>query len=203
MNFRRRFLALLAMLALAAPAHAGKPSTSLETVESYLNNLTTLVADFVQVSPSGALASGKFFLSRPAKLRWQYDPPTPILIVASGNLLSYYDIELQQTSNIPLGATLADFLVRPKIRFADDIKVLEFNEEANAIRLVVTQSEKPDEGKLALIFEARPLQIRKLEIVDSTGKTTFVSFNNLRYGDKLPDSLFVLPMKEKFGRPQP
>lgn len=163
-------------------------------VEAYLNDLSTIEADFVQVSPDGSLANGRFFLQRPGKMRWQYEPPIPVLMVSAGTFLTYYDYELDQITNIPIEESLAGFLARPVISLqSKEITILERSRKEGIVRVRLTQTSKPEEGELTLELTDRPMQLRNLIIKDAQGQTTNVSLNNARYGVKLDKSLFVPP----------
>jgi len=165
---------------------------TIDRIEDYLTNLTTVAADFTQVAPDGSLGTGKFYLKRPGKMRWQYNPPTPILMISSGTELVYYDSELEQVSHIPLDSTLIGFLAQDKIRLSGNgIGILNFEESADAIRVTVAQIKKPDEGQLTLEFSDAPLLIRNMIIRDATQQTTTVSLNNARFGEALDPELFI------------
>ncbi len=186
-------MALVTLPAQAAPqdiriAHTGE----LTRVQNYLNSITTLVADFSQVAPDGSLASGKFYLKRPGKMRWQYNPPTPILMVASGSEMVYYDYDLQQVSHIPIDSTLASFLAKEKIDLFDPfITITDFTSGAGAVRLSLLQTNAPESGKLTLEFSDQPLQIRNMVVTDAQGQTTTVGLNNAEFGSVLEDKLFI------------
>ena len=71
--------------------------------------IRTLAADFIQIAPDGAISRGRFYLKRPGRFRFEYEPPAPVLIVADGTYVNYFDIEQGQLSQIgvystPLGA---------------------------------------------------------------------------------------------------
>lgn len=193
---------LLIML-LSHHAHASilednKPS--LQRIEDYLNSIKTIVSDFSQVAPDGELTGGKFYLKRPGKMRWQYEPPTPILMIADGSQIIYYDYELEQLSHIPLDSTLASFLAREHVDLADKMVTLEdFEEKDGMIRLTLTQTEKPESGKLTLEFSDSPIQIRNMVVTDSQGQITTVSLNNAQFGSALDKKLFVFedPRKKR------
>lgn len=187
---RHRWLCLIANLLFSFPAMAASQDT-LPRIEDYLNALTTITADFTQVAPDGNLASGKFYLQRPGKMRWQYEPPTPILMVSNGSTITYFDRELAQTSYIPLDSTLAGFLARDKIALSGDITVKALEEKAGIIRLTFFQTGKADEGSLMLEFSDHPLQIRNFVVTDSSGQVTTIALNNARFGDTLDSELFV------------
>lgn len=164
---------------------------TINRVQDYLSGLTTIVSDFTQVAPDGTLTSGKFYLQRPGKMRWQYNPPTPILMVSNGSELVYYDYDLQQVSYIPLDSTLIGFLAQNKIQFGGKVGVIRYSESGDAIRIEVAQRDKPGDGRLMLEFSDHPLLIRNMVITDSTHQITTVSLNNARFGTKLDPEMFV------------
>ncbi|MEZ5690437.1 MAG: outer membrane lipoprotein carrier protein LolA [Rickettsiales bacterium] len=160
-------------------------------VEKYLSSLTTITSEFVQAAPDGGLASGKFFLKRPGKMRWQYNPPIPILMIADGFELIYYDYELEQISHIPMDSTLIGFLAKEKISLGDEVGIISFEESTGSVRIGLTQREKPEEGQLVLEFTNNPLLIRNMIVTDTNGKTTTVSLNKAKFGVKIDDKLFI------------
>lgn len=191
-------------LLLATPAHSAeqrntflpeselqKHGETLHRVEEYLSKLTTIVSDFTQVAPDGSLASGKFFLERPGKMRWQYNPPTPILIIADGKQLVFYDMELQQVSYFPMDSTLIAFLAEPVIRFNGNVGITAVEETHNVIRVTLAQRDKPSEGSLMLELSDRPLLIRNMVVTDATNQVTTVSLNDAKFGTRLDKKLFI------------
>lgn len=190
-------------LLLVSPAHADIRSDNAEDiqrVQEYLSSLTSIVADFSQVAPDGGLTGGKFFLKRPGKMRWQYDPPTPILMVANGSQMTYYDYELEQVSHIPIDSTLAGFLAREKIDLSDRfVTVQDFRKTPGMLRVTLAQADKPEAGKITLEFSDAPMQLRNMVITDSQGQTTTVALQNAQFGVKLDDKLFVFrdPRKKR------
>lgn len=174
-------------------------------VEKYLSGLDTVVADFVQVAPDGSLVGGKFYLQRPGKMRWQYDPPTPILMVADGKFLIFYDYELDQTSRIPLEDTLAGFLARKDIRFGGDVIVTDIKEGPGSLQISMVQKAKPKDGSLTLELATNPLQLRNMLVFDAAGQQTTVALNNARYGVPLDKSLFIYDdtLKPRIGKKKP
>ncbi len=167
-----------------------KYKKTITRVQDYLSGLTTITSEFIQVAPDGKLTSGKFFLERPGRMRWQYNPPTPILMVANGSEMIYYDYELEQLSHIPLDATLIGFLAQEKIRFDGSVGIISFSEKNGTIRIGVAQKEKPSEGQLVLELSDKPLLIRNMVVTDASGQVTTVSLNNANFGAKIDKELF-------------
>src|SRR5882757_8460966 len=94
----RRF-ALALLLALTAPvltaAAAPRPApmtdadrTELDAISAYLNSMTTLTGGFYQIEPSGNVSEGTFYISKPGKMRFEYKPPAPTLLVSDGSTVA-------------------------------------------------------------------------------------------------------------------
>ena len=164
----------------------------LKRVERYLNSITSIVADFTQVAPDGSLASGKFYLKRPGKMRWQYEQPTPVLIIANGISLTYYDYELEQVSKLPIDSSLATLLAEKTIDLSDpELVVEELTTAPGAVRIKLHQKGKKEEGAMLLELSDQPLKIRNIVVTDAQAQTTTISLNNARFGVPLERSLFV------------
>ncbi len=173
-------------------------SADIARIEKYLNDITTLTAPFTQEDSDGGKASGTFYLERPGKLRWDYTPPTPILIVARGSRVAYYDKELDEVSNVSLDDTLAGFLTRERISFGDKgVKVTSFAKDNGEIRVAIAQNKKEDQGTLTMVFSDANMDLLRMEVLDSIGKNTVVHFSNLVYNAPIQKELFVLPRTKK------
>ena len=190
-----------AKTAPAAQVQGGKRDEILSKVETYLNQLSTIQADFVQIAPGGNVSTGKFFLKRPGKMRWQYDPPVPVLLISNGSVFTYYDYELQQVNEIPLDDTLAGFIAQETIHFDPKvIKVEEVTNENKVIRVRITQVDHPKDGDLTMEFTDAPIQLRNLILKDGKGEMTNVSLSGARYGVALEEKLFEFKNPNFFNK---
>jgi outer membrane lipoprotein-sorting protein len=160
-------------------------------VEQYLNGLTTLEARFAQLSSQGMTLQGDFYIKRPGKLRFQYDPPAHIQIVADGRQVTYYDSDNDQISQMPTGLTVAKFLVSEKITLSGDLTVTRVEREPNILRLTMIQTRSPNQGYVVLTFGDRPLQLRRWSVIDNRGRDITIALTNLRTGGALKDDLFT------------
>ncbi len=166
-------------------------------VETYLNSIKTIRSRFLQLSSNGAYSEGDIYFSRPGKMRIEYDPPTPILIVADGSQLIYFDKKLNQVSYIGLDSSPAGILISGNISFfSGDLTLTSFKQAANVIRLGVIRTKDPEAGELTLILSDKPLFLKKWEITDAQGITTTVTLTRTRFGIPLNDKLF------RFKRPR-
>jgi outer membrane lipoprotein-sorting protein len=195
-------LALGGLAGRAAPALAAQPPAAVLTsqdmadlhrVEEYLNGIKSLRARFQQYSDNGGLVYGNIYLRRPGRLRVEYDPPVPVLVVADGTWASYYDSELDQLNQLPLGSTPAWFLLRDPVTLTDGITVTSIKRAPGALQIDMYQTKDPDAGLVKLILADDPLELRQWYIIDSTGKEIHIGLDQASIGAVLPNSLFVAP----------
>jgi outer membrane lipoprotein-sorting protein len=178
---RRTILAALAGLPfLPAGAALGQaPDPALARVEAYLNGLRTLRARFLQVSDNGASAQGVAWISRPGRMRFDYDPPEPILLVASGGQVMMYDRELRQPTTVPASSTPLGVLLRERIRLSGDITVTGLERRGGFLNVTLHRTGAPAEGRLTLTFEEQPMQLRQWTVVDAQARRTQVTLYEL------------------------
>jgi outer membrane lipoprotein-sorting protein len=205
-------LIILGVLVLAAPVMAAQKiavqpyqltdedKKTLEKAEDYLSDLHTISSDFIQAAPNGDITSGKFYLQRPGKLRMEYSPPMPVLMVASGGDIVYYDKELDQVTHISLGSTLVGFLARDHVKFDDTVIITYFEHKNGSLRISLVQTKKPKDGNLTLEFSDRPLVLRNIIMTDNSGQITTVSLNNARFNVPLDKDLFIFKDPHKGSR---
>lgn len=156
----------------------------------YLNRIDTLKARFVQVSSNGAYAEGDLYLDRPGRMRFEYDPPHPALLIANGVTLLYYDRELKQATFLPLWETPLWFLIREEIDLETGVEVQAIERRAGTIRVTLQLSEDGGEGQVTLVFGDRPVSLHSWEIQDAQGISTEVALVNPDFGAEVERSLF-------------
>jgi outer membrane lipoprotein-sorting protein len=200
---RREFLALLAAMTAAGalPAGAAVPQpaqltsqdqSDLERIQGYLDSIKTVQSAFQQFSGEGNnVATGTIYLERPGRMRIVYNEPVPILIVADGRSVYYWDKKLQELSQIRVEDTPAWFLLRPQIRLSGDVTVTRFERGQNALRLSITETKKPDLGSLVLVLSDKPLELRQWTVIDAQQRPITVALEDPHYGVALSPSLFV------------
>jgi len=181
-----------ATAATAPPAAALtlQDGADLQRIAAYLSGIRTMYAKFQQVSAGGGRATGQLWMARPGRMRFEYDPPSPILLLADMFYVYYVDKELAQMSKVGLKSTPAWLLLRDPVTFSDLI-VTRFERSANTIKLTVVEKAEPDNGSLTMVFNDNPLALRQWSIVDQQHKTTTVSLYDERFGVALDPKLFV------------
>jgi outer membrane lipoprotein-sorting protein len=199
----RRSLLRLAPVVLAPffalPAHAAPKALTLTErdradiarVEAYLNTLQTLKAHFLQVAPDGSTAEGTAWMDRPGKMRFQYAPPSPLLLVAGHGLFFFHDSSLNQTTNLPLSATPLGLLLTDHLKLSGDVTVTAITRLPGQLQIDLVRTSSPDEGSLELVFADNPLALRQWSVFDARGQETRVTLFNVEFGGKFDPDLFV------------
>jgi len=173
-----------------AAALSSQDTADLQRISAYLNSIHTMYARFHQLSAGGATASGQLWMARPGRMRFEYDPPSPILLLADMFYVYYVDKELVEMSKVGLKSTPAWLLLRDPITFSDLI-ITRFERGPNVLRISVVEKAEPDNGSLTMVFSDHPLALRQWTIVDQQRKATTVSLSGERFGVALDPKLFV------------
>ena len=201
---RRTLLAALSLapaglLPAGARAQPGPPlpaklsaqdQADVARVEAYLNALHTLHARFQQVAPDGGLSGGQAWIDRPGRMRFQYDKPSPFLLVGGHGLLVFHDSQLQQTSNIPIGRTPLGLLLGDDLKLAGDVTVTGVTRYPGQLQVTMLRTATPGDGTLTLVFADNPLALRSWMVVDAQRKETRVSLYDVQLGGSFDQSLF-------------
>ncbi len=209
LNRRRLLTGALSMaampFALGSSLAAGNSKTSTDRdaviarVEDYLNGVKSLSARFLQVDSAGNVVHGQLYMRRPGRLRFEYDAPSPLLLVADGVWLVLHDWELEQINRFPLYETPLGVLVDEPVNLRKQVEVVEIEEGLGVLRLKIIDRELPDEGWMGVTFTEPPLLLRQWKIKDAQGGVTALSLTDIRVNQKLDPKLFVLtdPMRPK------
>ncbi len=208
MFHRRSLLLSAALLPLSLTARAAPGGTlsaqdkaDIGRVEAYLNALKTLKARFVQVAQDGGLSEGTAWVDRPGRMRFQYNPPAPFLLIAAHGVLTFNDSALQQTSNIGLGRTPLGILLAEHVELSGSVTVTSIQRLPGQLQLTMVRTDSPGDGALTLIFADPPLMLRQWTVVDAQRRETHVTLYNVQLGGSFDPQLFeqISPPSAKQG----
>ena len=197
---RRAFGFSAAALAIVAAAPASAQSSlsaedqaTLRQAQAYLTALTAAQGNFIETGPGGQQRTGKFWLQRPGKMRFEYTEPAGLLVVADGNNVKRYDPRLNVFRQVPLGATpLSTFLAR-EVRLDQGVRVDRVTRMASgAFAITARDASKPAEGSVILAFAGSPLRLQEWTITDAQGSRTRIQLTSLQPASGLAASLFQL-----------
>ncbi len=162
-------------------------------VSSYLSSLQTLVGNFVQVGPDGSKTKGDFYIQKPGKVRFEYDAPSPIAIIADGSSLAVRDTKLATQDIYPLSQTPLRFLLSDRIDLLKDTNVV--NVTADDIYISVTIEEKQaliGTSRLMLMVGVKDGQLKQWTVTDPQGYDTTIAVYNLDSSKKVDPGLFKI-----------
>ena len=195
MHRRALLLGLLLPVAARAQPRAAKLTPAdladIARIEAALAGLRTLKSRFLQVAPDGRTSTGTVWLQRPGRLRFQYDPPSPFLLVGGNGLLVFHDAQLKQTSNIPLGSTPLGILLREQVRLSGDVTVTGITRAPGELQVGLVRTASPAEGTLTLTFANNPLALRQWTVIDAQRLETRVTLTDVELGGSFDQALFT------------
>jgi outer membrane lipoprotein-sorting protein len=175
----------------ATTALDGDRRALVDRLSAYLSSIQTLVGNFVQVGPDGARTKGQFYIQKPGRVRFEYDPPSPIDIVADGESVAVRDRKLATQDIYPLSQTPLRFLLSPRINHQRDTNVVGVYAD-NQFATVVIEETQPLVGtnRLMLMFDAKDLHLKQWIVTDPQGFDTTVAVSNLDTTKRPDPSLF-------------
>lgn len=188
----KKILVLGLLVLLSAPAFAqGQNNRYIAQAENWLSNLNTAKADFRQIDYQGRELRGKFYINRPGRLRFEYEQPIEDHIIADGTFIYFHDGETNQANSAPIGATMADFILRDDVSMDGKIKVESVRERNGYVQIALSQADQPGTGQLILNFSKAPFTLKSWRIIDAQGLTTDIILSEFERVGRLDPRLFV------------
>lgn len=200
---RRTLLTGLAAIAVATPALAQAPAQivalegadradALTRANAALNGVQRLQGRFTQRSPDGSSAGGLFYLQRPGKLRFQYDPPASLLIVADGSVVSMRDTALRTTERTPLRSTPLHLILADRVDLERNARVTRVSRSGDWLLITARDRTGEMDGQITLQFFGPQAELRSWDVIDATGARTRITLSGLTQPASLDRSLFRL-----------
>jgi outer membrane lipoprotein-sorting protein len=171
---------------------------SIRNINAYINSYQTLKSDFTQISPRGQESQGVLLISKPGKLRFEYAPPNPLLIVSDGKWLTIKNKIKERGDQLPLSATPLRLVVSPKIDLLAETDVIGFESIDGIISVSLMDRKDHLGGYIILTFDETRNQLQQWVIVDGKGRRTTVQLANIETGGKFDPKLFI----GKINRPE-
>jgi outer membrane lipoprotein-sorting protein len=169
-----------------------------DRVNVYLMSVQTLVGDFVQVGPDGRRAEGKIYLQKPGRVRFEYNPPSPIELVSDGNSLVVRDRKLDTQDLYPLSQTPLRFLLADRIDLMKETTVLSVAADETFVSLQIEERQTlGGTHKVLLMFSAKDMQLKQWTVTDPQGYDTTVALANLDASKKLDPGMFRINYERK------
>lgn len=193
--FRRSLLLSPAVLALASvPAFAAK--LSLAEISRYLNGLRTAEAAFTQFNADGSRSTGRVFIHRPNRMRFEYDPPDEALVLASAGQVAIFDSKSNQPpEQYPLSRTPLNLILERNVDLSRRNMVVGHKFDGTATTVTAQDPENPELGTIQLKFTGPPVQLRQWVITGQDGSKTTVILGDMKVGVAMAAVLFSIPQE--------
>ena len=175
----------------------------LDGISAYLNGIVTLKGGFMQIEPSGSVDEGVFYISKPGKMRFEYKPPSPTLIVADGHTVAVANTRLNTVDRYPLSETPLGLILNDGIDLRHNSQLVSVDHQQGSIVIGMRTSSNRTKANIALVFSEPEYELRQWTVIDNQGLATTVAVRALVPGTPLPASLFVLPDKNPFSHRRP
>jgi outer membrane lipoprotein-sorting protein len=176
-----------------ATAFDNKQRALLDKISGYLSGVQTMVGNFVQIGPDGRRVEGTFSIQKPGKVRFQYNPPSPIDIIADGSSVVVRDRSLETSDYYPLSQTPLRYLLADHIDLLRDTDVISVSADDTFATVVIEETQvMVGTNRLMIMFDAKNLQLKQWTVTDPQGLDTTVAVYNLDSAKKPDPNLFVI-----------
>lgn len=193
---RRRLLAALAALPALAGAAAAQ-GVDVSAVEAYLRALRSAEGAFRQTNSDGSTQTGRFYLAKPGRIRFEYDSPAGAMVIADGVNVAVFDPKSNRVSQrYPLGRTPLSLLLRENLSLREPGMVQGAVRDASGVNITVVDPRTPGEGRMIMTFAENPVALSQWVVVTKAGQRTAVALTGMRAGVALDRSLFNIELAE-------
>ncbi len=207
---RRTALLGIAALAAAPAAYAqatpqvlagAERANALALANRTLNGFQRLQARFTQTSPGGGRATGRVYIQRPGRMRFQYDPPASLLIVSDGSVVAMRDTELRTTERTPLRSTPLNLILGSSVDLERNARVLRVSRAGPWTMVTARDRAGQTDGQIILQFYGPNAELRSWDVIDATGARTRITLSDVTEPASLERSLLRLEDVLRPSRP--
>lgn len=200
---RRQFVlgatACFALAALPVSALAAASPEAAQKIADHFSSVKTMMGEFVQFGPRGEQTGGKFFIQRPGKLRFNYEKPSPMRVIADGKNVVIGNMKLKTWDLYPLSKTPLSLLLADKIDLGNKM-VRDVKQEADLTTIVLGDKTIFGDSTITLMFDPKTFDLRQWTITDVQAKDTSVMIFNVQNGVALDPSVFEIPYADVHGQ---
>ncbi len=165
-------------------------SVDLARLDAALNSISNFEGRFLQYNPDGSLDKGKIYLSRPGRMRFEYEAPNPLLVVSDGVTLVQHDKMLETTDRVPLSATPLNYFLKENVQLERDTEVVGLVKTPEVVRVTSIDGSGETDGALTMVFDANTLAFKAWIVEDAMGGQTVVELADLRYNGNIDPRIY-------------
>jgi outer membrane lipoprotein-sorting protein len=198
-------------LASEALAQSAKPTPAalsaeqkalLDKATAYIQGLSSAKGRFVQTDARGTQTQGTFYMQRPGKARFAYDPPAGLLVVSNGANVNIFDSRLKTYESYPLSKTPLNLLLAREVRLDRGVIITDVRPLADGFTIVAQDAKRQALGRISIDFSTSPMQLMGWTVTDIKGGQIRVRLADFAETSDLDPKLFVLTdPRRRVGRP--
>lgn len=205
-KIRNIIAALLAAFAIVAGSAAfaakaanlsAQQSAAVQKISTYFNSIKTLQGEFTQISPKGNVSSGIFHISKPGKLRFEYSPPNPFLIVSDGTWLVVKNKTKNRADQYPLSKTPLRLMLAKNVDLLRQAVIQKVESSDGLTTVTLQDRDQLVPGHLVLVFDDGKNALQQWSVIDGKGRRTTVSLNKVVTGGSVDKKLFKLKPRDR------
>ena len=188
--------AALTSIAAGAAELTEEQRGAIQQITGYFNGMRTLQGEFMQVGPKGHISTGVFHISKPGRMRFEYAPPNPFVVVADGTWVTIKNNEKDTADQYPLAATPLRLVLAEEVDLLSEAEILEVEQADGLTTLTLEDKDKLVPGHLVLIFDEQKSELQQWIIVDGQGRRTTISLTDMVAGVEPDPKLFQVKLPE-------
>lgn len=170
-----------------------------QKIADHFASVKTMMGEFVQFGPRGEQTGGKFYINRPGKIRFNYEDPSPMRVIADGKSVVIGNRKLKTWDIYPLSKTPLNLLLGERIDLSAKM-VRAVKEEPDLTTIVLGDKSMFGDSTITMMFDPKTYDLRQWTITDAQGKDTSVMIFNVQTGVPLDDKVFAIPYEEVRNR---
>lgn len=165
----------------------------LDKVSAYLNSIKTMQGAFIQIGPQGQADQGRFYIEKPGKMRFEYQPPNPVLIVSDGSTVFVKNSQLNTVDHYALADTPLNLILSNSIDLKRRSEIVGLEHQQGSLVVSARSRSSRAQGNITLVFAEPTLELRQWTVVDAQGLSTTVALRNVQQDSAIPDGEFAPP----------
>lgn len=179
-------------VAQAAAQLSEDDNAAVTLLNTYLNEIVNMKGEFTQTSPRGQIANGVFYISKPGKMRFEYAPPSPLLVVSDGRWVTVTNTKRKKDDQYPLAATPLKLVLAGEVNLFEQAVILKVESQDNLVAVTMEEKDQLVAGQLTMVFDREANDLVQWIILDGKGQRTTVQLSNVDKEVEPDPKLFVV-----------
>ncbi|WP_337659934.1 LolA family protein [Anderseniella sp. Alg231-50] len=179
-------------VAQAAAQLSEDDNAAVTLLNTYLNEIVNMKGEFTQTSPRGQIANGVFYISKPGKMRFEYAPPSPLLVVSDGRWVTVKNTKRKKDDQYPLSATPLKLVLAGQVNLFEQAIILKVESQDNLVAVTMEEKDQLVAGQLTMVFDREANDLVQWIILDGKGQRTTVQLSNVDKEVQPDPKLFVV-----------